>query len=139
MWGWRKTTQLQLRKPTGMSRERALKALTVVGLTVSLASLNASAGGGFRDIFVEADGERLTTALWYPTEVPSGQMTLGPFSMTATPGAPAAATASRLGRASTDQLAVSCTAGRYPASMAAMVDRGVNTLTVPEGLANDAQ
>lgn len=83
---------MQLRKPTGMWRERALKALTVVGLTVSLASLNASAGGvGFRDLFVEADGERLTTALWYPTEVPSGQMTLGPFSMTATPGAPAGA------------------------------------------------
>ena len=41
-----------------------MKALTVVVMTVNLASLNAGAGGvGFRDILVEADGERLTTAL----------------------------------------------------------------------------
>ena len=46
---------------------------------------------GFRDILVEVDGERLTTALWYPTEAPSGRTTLGPFSMAATPDGPAGA------------------------------------------------
>ena len=75
-----------------------MKVLTVVVLTANLATLNASAdGGGFRDILVEVDGERLTTAIWYPTEGPSGQMTLGPFSMAAIPGAPAGG--HRLGRA----------------------------------------
>ena len=69
-----------------------MKVLTVVILTANLATLNASAGGvGFRDILVEADGERLTTALWYPTDAPSRQMTLGPFSMAATSGAPVGA------------------------------------------------
>lgn len=66
-----------------------MKVLPAVALTFSLASNDASAGGvGFRDIPVEVDGERLTTALWYPTGKPSGRMTLGPFSMAATPGAP---------------------------------------------------
>ena len=56
--------RLRPRKPTGTSRWRGMKALTVVVMTVNLASLNAGAGGvGFRDILVEADGGRLTTAL----------------------------------------------------------------------------
>ena len=66
-----------------------MKALLAVALTVSLASIDASAGGvGFRDIVVETDGERLTTSIWYPTDEPSGRMAIGPFSMAATPGAP---------------------------------------------------
>ena len=65
-----------------------MKALPAVALTVALASIDASAGGvDFRDIVVKADGERLTTELWYPTDEPSGRMTLGPFSTAAAPEA----------------------------------------------------
>ena len=80
---------MRLEKPGGTSRGRAVKALSAVALAVSLAFIDASADGvGFRDILVEVDGERLTTALWYPTDEPSGRMTLGTFSMAANPGAP---------------------------------------------------
>ena len=43
---------------------------------------------GFRDIHVDVDGERLVTALWYPTDRNSGTTTIGPFTMDASRGAP---------------------------------------------------
>ncbi len=51
----------------------------------------ARAGGvGFRDIAVEAGGERLKTALWYPIEAASGETAVGPFVMAASRDAPVA-------------------------------------------------
>ena len=46
---------------------------------------------GFRDIAVQAEGERLTVALWYPTAGRSGRTVIGPFAMAATRGAPVGA------------------------------------------------
>lgn len=46
---------------------------------------------GFRDIAVEAEGEKLTVALWYPTAQRSGRTVAGPFAMAATRGAPVGA------------------------------------------------
>ena len=43
---------------------------------------------GFRDISIEVDGERLITALWYPTDAPPGQASVGPFTMAANREAP---------------------------------------------------
>ena len=57
----------------------------VLGLGAALAEAQ---GVGFRDVAVDTDGERMPVAVWYPTEEPSGQMTVGPFEMTATRGAP---------------------------------------------------
>ena len=63
--------------------------LPMLALALAIAVSGAKAEGvGFRDIDVEADGERLVTALWYPTEAPTGGMTIGPFTMDASRGAP---------------------------------------------------
>ena len=83
---------MRIGKRTGTLRRISIRALTMFALTVNLASMNASAGAvGFRDVLVEVDDEQLTATLWYPTEAPSGRTTLGPFTMEATPGAPAGA------------------------------------------------
>ena len=66
-----------------------MKCLAVAALTFVLASASARADGvGFRDIAVEVDGERIVTALWYPTEAPTERTTIGPFTMAATRDAP---------------------------------------------------
>lgn len=66
-----------------------MKCLAVAALAVVLASASAKADGvGFRDISVEADGERMATALWYPTDGDPGETTIGPFTMPATRDAP---------------------------------------------------
>ena len=63
--------------------------LPMLALAVLIAVSSAKAEGvGFRDIDVEADGERLVTALWYPTDAATGRMRLGPFTMDADRGAP---------------------------------------------------
>ena len=60
----------------------------MLALAVVIAVSGAKAEGvGFRDIYVEADGERLVTALWYPSEK-SGRTAVGPFTMNASRGAP---------------------------------------------------
>ncbi len=54
-----------------------------------LAPANATADGvGYREIRIDVDGEAMLTSLWYPTDAPSGQTTIGPFSMPAAPDAP---------------------------------------------------
>ena len=59
--------------------------LATIALVLVLAVASAKAEGvGFRDILVEVDGERLRTALWYPTEAAGGRTTVGPFTMNAT-------------------------------------------------------
>ena len=61
-------------------------------LVFSLAVAGARADGvGYRDIAVQAEGERLTVALWYPTAERSGRTVIGPFAMAATRGAPVGA------------------------------------------------
>ena len=61
----------------------------MIGLMVVFGLASARAEGvGFRDIHVEGEGERLVTALWYPTEAASGTTTVGPFSMNASRVAP---------------------------------------------------
>ncbi len=61
-------------------------------LVFSLAACGARADGvGFRDIAVEAEGERLTVALWYPTAGTAGRTVVGPFAMAAASGAPVGA------------------------------------------------
>ena len=66
-----------------------MTALAVFFLAIAVVVTSARADGvGFRDIPVEVDGERLITALWYPTDAPSGQTAVGPFTMAASRGAP---------------------------------------------------
>ena len=63
--------------------------LLMLALAVVVAVSGARAEGvGFRDIYVEVEGESLVTALWYPTDAPSGRMSVGPFTMNASRGAP---------------------------------------------------
>ena len=63
--------------------------LPMLALMVVFAIASAQAQGvGFRDIYVEVGGERLVTALWYPTDRKSGTTAIGPFTMSATRGAP---------------------------------------------------
>ena len=62
--------------------------LLMLALAIVIAASGARAEGvGFRDIYVEAGGERLVTALWYPSEK-SGRTAVGPFTMNASRGAP---------------------------------------------------
>lgn len=66
-----------------------MRLLATVALAVMIAASGARAEGvGFRDIYVEVDGERLITALWYPTDGANGQTAVGPFTMDASRGAP---------------------------------------------------
>jgi len=66
-----------------------MKCLAVAALAVVFAGASARADGvGFRDIVVEADGERMLTALWYPSDGDPGETTVGPFAMPATRNAP---------------------------------------------------
>lgn len=59
-----------------------MRLLAIIALGVMLGAASASAEGvGFRDIHVEAGGERLRIALWYPADAGSGQTTVGPFTM----------------------------------------------------------
>ena len=67
-----------------------LFAMAALAVVISVASARAD-GVGFRDIHVEVGGERLVTALWYPTEAATGRMTIGPFTMDASWRAPPAA------------------------------------------------
>ena len=58
--------------------------LPMLLLAVVVAVSGARAEGvGFRDIYVDVDGETLITALWYPSEAASGRTTVGPFAMEA--------------------------------------------------------
>ena len=69
-----------------------MKFLAVVALAVLFSTASAQAQGvGFRDIHVEADGERILTALWYPAEAATGRTVVGPFTMNANRGAPVGA------------------------------------------------
>ncbi len=71
---------------------RFVMALGAVVLAAMAAVGEACAEGvGFRDIEVEAEGERLTAALWYPSDAPPGETTVGPFAMAASRDAPVAA------------------------------------------------
>ena len=73
-------------------RARCFIAVAALVIAAVAAVGEACAGGvGFRDIAVEAGGERLTTALWYPSDAPPGETTLGPFAMAASRDAPVAA------------------------------------------------
>ena len=66
-----------------------MRFLAVAALAVVISAASARADGvGFRDIDVEVGGERLVTALWYPTDWNSGTTAIGPFTMSATRGAP---------------------------------------------------
>ena len=66
-----------------------MKLLVAAALGIMLAAAGASAEGvGFRDIHVEAGGETLRVALWYPADAASGQTTVGPFTMAASRDAP---------------------------------------------------
>ena len=66
-----------------------MTALAVFFLAIAVAVTSARADGvGFRDISIEVDGERLITALWYPTDAPPGETTVGPFTMAASREAP---------------------------------------------------
>ena len=66
-----------------------MAALAVVFLAVTVVIASARADGvGFRDIDVDVAGESLVTALWYPSDRPSGRTTVGPFSMAASRSAP---------------------------------------------------
>ena len=63
--------------------------LPMLALAVVFAVASAQAQGvGFRDIHVEVEGERLITALWYPTDWSPGKTAIGPFTMDASRGAP---------------------------------------------------
>ena len=69
-----------------------MAACAVAVLAILAACANARAEGvGFRDITVEVEGERLKTALWYPTDAPTGTTIVGPFTMNATRDAPVGA------------------------------------------------
>ena len=69
-----------------------MTALAVFFLAIAVVVTSARADGvGFRDISIEVDGERLITALWYPTDVPPGETTVGPFTMAANREAPVGA------------------------------------------------
>ncbi len=61
--------------------------MTALMVVFAIASVQAQ-GVGFRGIDVAMDGERLVAALWYPTKVTTGRTTVGPFTMSATRGAP---------------------------------------------------
>ena len=75
-----------------MGGARLMTALAVFFLAIALVVTSARADGvGFRDISIEVDGERLITALWYPTDVPPGETTVGPFTMAANREAPVGA------------------------------------------------
>ena len=66
-----------------------MRIFAVAALAVVISAASARADGvGFRDIDVEIDGERLVTALWYPTDWNSGTTAIGPFTMSVTRGAP---------------------------------------------------
>ena len=66
-----------------------MRLLSTIAVMAAFAIASAQAQGvGFRDIHVESDGERLVTALWYPTEAATGQTDVGPFTMDASRGAP---------------------------------------------------
>ena len=66
-----------------------MTALAIFFLAIAVVVTSARADGvGFRDISIEVDGERLITALWYPTDAPSGQTAVGPFTMAASREAP---------------------------------------------------
>ena len=70
-----------------------LLALAALGVMLAAAAAAAAAaagaeGVGFRDIPVEAAGERLLVALWYPADAVAGQTAVGPFTMSATRDAP---------------------------------------------------
>ena len=66
-----------------------MRLLATVAVMVVLAFASARAEGvGFRDIYVEVEGGTLVTALWYPTDAASGRMSVGPFTMNASRGAP---------------------------------------------------
>ena len=66
-----------------------MTALAVFFLAIAVVVTSARADGvGFRDISLEVDGERLITALWYPTDAPPGQASVGPFTMAANREAP---------------------------------------------------
>ena len=63
--------------------------LAMIALAVVISVSSAKAEGvGFRDITVEALGERMVTALWYPTDAAAGRTTIGPFTMNASRDAP---------------------------------------------------
>ena len=66
-----------------------MRFLAVLALGVMIAAAGASAQGvGFRDIRVEAGGETLRVALWYPADAASEWTTVGPFTMAASRDAP---------------------------------------------------
>ena len=66
--------------------------LPMLALAVVIAVSGARAEGvGFRDIYVDVDGESLVTALWYPADAAPGRTTVGPFAMDASRGAPVGA------------------------------------------------
>lgn len=66
-----------------------MRLLAALALGVMIAAAGANAEGvGFRDIHVEAGGERLRVALWYPTDQSPGETTIGPFTMAASRDAP---------------------------------------------------
>ena len=71
----------------GMPRKAALAAM----LLAPACSGAAAEGVGFREISVEAAGEELATAIWYPAGAPLGRTSVGPFSMPASRNAPVAA------------------------------------------------
>lgn len=58
-------------------------------LACTLISMPAQAGNvGFRAVDVAYDGERMLSAVWYPTGAPSTEARFGPFIMKVAPGAP---------------------------------------------------
>ena len=68
-----------------------VKALAAAVLSLVLGISGARADGvGFRDVGVEANGERMAVAVWYPTDVTSGRTVEGPFAMKAARDAPLA-------------------------------------------------
>ena len=68
---------------------RPMRFLVVLALGGMIVAASASAESvGFRDIHVDLDGERLVTALWYPTEAETGLTSIGPFTMAASRDAP---------------------------------------------------
>ena len=63
--------------------------LAMIALAVVISVSSAKAEGvGFRDITVEALGEGMVTALWYPTDAAPGPATIGPFTMNVSRDAP---------------------------------------------------
>ena len=80
------------RHETHANKVASVKALAAAVLAfVLLHSVARADGIGFREIRVEAGGERMVAALWYPSLAPSGRTRSGPFSMNATRDAPPAA------------------------------------------------